>query len=104
MNMRTSYNDVLQALSTGDRNSAVIKGLFDILSNTSMPNLPTRTMGGAFFWNTLAERNGWKLQQNMLTQHARILDSSNRRIAWGGIQAMMRTMDRMVSLLENHRA
>jgi len=47
------------------------------------PNIPTKTLGGTMFWNTLDRRNGWKLQQNMFTQHYRILDPDNVRQAWG---------------------
>jgi hypothetical protein len=47
------------------------------------PNLPTKTLGGKFFWRTLAEKNGWRLQQNVLTGHFRILDNENIRQGWG---------------------
>lgn len=65
----------------------------------SFPNISFPTMGGEVFWNTLAEYNGWKLQQNMITHHARILDSNNIRIAWGTINGMEKAMDRMVKYL-----
>lgn len=69
-----------QAVLTGE-----IKGL---LENASLPNIPTSTMGGRVFWNELAECNGWRLQQNMITHHCRILDPENVRRAWGGDEAM----------------
>ena len=97
------YNDVLQTLSSGDRDSNIVQQLFDTLSKASMPNIPFPTMGGQVFWNTIAECNGWRLQQNMFTQHARILDSSNVRIAWGGIQGMMQTMKRMAEFLDKNK-
>jgi len=38
------------------------------------PNLPTKTLGGSFFWDTIEKRNGWKLQKNIITEHYRILE------------------------------
>lgn len=48
-----------------------------------LPNLPIKTMGGKMFSDTLDRRNGWKLQQNLITGHFRILDQDNMRQAWG---------------------
>lgn len=39
------------------------------------PNLPTRTLGGEIFWETL-------LQQNIFTEHYRIVDPELIRQAW----------------------
>jgi len=64
----------------------------------SMPNIPLKTMGGHVFWTTLAEANGWKLQQNMVTHHARILDDDNTRIAWGTINGMQKAFERFDEL------
>jgi hypothetical protein len=47
------------------------------------PNMPWKTMGGKVFWNTLSERYGWRLQQNVFTEHYRILDPEDIRQAWG---------------------
>lgn len=60
----------------------------------SLPNIPMSTMGGHVFWTTLCEYNGWKLQQNMVTHHCRILNEHDVRIAWGtknGMIAALRT-------------
>jgi uncharacterized protein YxjI len=46
------------------------------------PNLPTKTLGGQVFWQTIESTNGWKLQQNIFTEHYRIIDSQNIRQAW----------------------
>ncbi len=35
------------------------------------------------FWKTIVSYNGWLLQQNIITDHARILDPSGVRRAWG---------------------
>ena len=42
-------------------------------------NLP-ETMGGKIWWRLIREEAGYKIQQNILSQHYRILDSQNRRI------------------------
>ena len=42
------------------------KDIFD--SELSMPNIPTKTMGGNVMWTTLAKVNGLKLQQNQIRQ------------------------------------
>ena len=68
----------------------------------SLPNIPLPTMDKEVFWDNLAEYKGWKLQQNMITRHARIIDSNNIRIAWGTINGMMKVMDRMVACLHKY--
>lgn len=66
----------------------------DILNKElSMPNIPLKTMGGHVLWTTLAEANGWKLQLNMLTHHARILDDDDTRIAWGTINGVTKAFE-----------
>ncbi|WP_039042124.1 hypothetical protein [Sporosarcina sp. ZBG7A] len=47
------------------------------------PNMPTKTLGGQVFWQTIESTSGWKLQQNVVTEHYRILDPQNVRQAWG---------------------
>lgn len=62
----------------------------------SLPNFPWKPVDGGIFWTTLAEYNGWKLQQNMISKSARILDNKGWRIAWGTINGMEKALDRMV--------
>ena len=38
------------------------------------------TLGGKVWWRIVSEMNGYKVQQNILSQHYRILDSKDRRI------------------------
>ena len=71
----------------------IVNGMWDW--KISMPNIPFPTMGGHVFWNTLAEYKGWKLQQNMITQHARILDENDVRRAWGSVQGMKKVLERL---------
>lgn len=48
----------------------------------SFINIPTATMGGKVFWETLKSKNGWKLQKNIFTHHYRIIDPGNIRRDW----------------------
>ena len=63
-------------------------------------NFRMPTMGGKFFWKTLAEKNGWKVQQNVLFKNCRILDSNGWRIAWGGGGALNVFLEQMPVLAD----
>lgn len=64
------------------------KYIFDLLGE--MPNIEMPTMGGHVFWNTVKEDCGYKLQQNVITGHARIIDGADYRVAWGSYSAMIK--------------
>lgn len=87
------YEEILEAFSLGAEVSDDLMKIIE--SESSLPNIPFPTMGGLVFWRNLAEFNGWKFQQNMITQHARILDSNDVRIAWGTVDDMSRIMEKM---------
>lgn len=95
-----SYEEVLKVLSSNSKQAHEFLNILD--AELSLPNIPMPTMGGEVFWNNIAEYNGWKLQQNMITHHARILDADNVRIAWGTFNGMVRAMDRMVKGLHTY--
>lgn len=96
----TDYNRILRILGG---HSSLAEQLLHILdAELSLPNIPMKTMGGEVFWNTIAECNGWKLQQNMIFHNARILDSENVRRAWGTINGMDKAMSRMISWLDSN--
>ncbi|MEH7354911.1 helix-turn-helix domain-containing protein [Neobacillus drentensis] len=40
----------------------------------------TKTLGGRIWWRVLSQKNGFILQQNILSKHFRILDDRNYRI------------------------
>jgi DNA-binding XRE family transcriptional regulator len=40
----------------------------------------TKTLGGRIWWKALSKKNGYILQQNILSKHFRILDEKNYRI------------------------
>ena len=67
-----------------------------------MPNIPFPTFGGPVFWTTLAEFNGYRLQQNQVTHHARILDCNNVRIAWGTLNGMEKALDRLILFAQKY--
>ena len=41
------------------------------------------TMGGRVWWRTVEEAEKWRIQQNIISNHYRALDRSNRRISFG---------------------
>lgn len=88
-------NELLKNVATAPQ---LLHSVKDILNEEiSLPNIPTPTLGGKVFWNTLAEYNGWHLQQNMITMHCRIIDQDNVRRAWG-------TKNGMIKFLETAKA
>lgn len=40
----------------------------------------TKTLGGRVWWRVISQKNGFILQQNILSKHFRILDEQNYRI------------------------
>lgn len=97
-NAMSKYDKVMEVISI-DPDKVI-----DFLNKElSMPNIPTATMGGETFWNNLAEYNGWRLQQNMVTKHARILRPDNVRVAWGTVEGMFKALDRLVEAQKEER-
>lgn len=92
---------LLMLLSVGDDLARELNKI--LKSEINGPNIPFPTMGGKVFWNTLVEVNGWKLQQNMFTHHARILNDKNVRIAWGTIEGMEKAMDQMLHFAQKYQ-
>ena len=46
-------------------------------------NLPIKTLGGREFWGDVVHFHGWRIQQNALTEHFRLIDGDDVRHAWG---------------------
>ena len=86
----SEYEDFLKLLSSQTQQAYSLLQRLD--EELSMPNIPMPIMGSEIFWDNIAEYNGWRLQQNMITQHARILDNNNVRVAWGSLKAMQKAM------------
>lgn len=94
------YSSVLNTLS---KNASSCTELLKILDEElSLPTIKFPTLGGNVFWITLAESNGWKIQQNTITKHARILNDKNVRIAWGTINGMEKALDRMLRFSQKY--
>lgn len=75
-------------LCTVFANSEILSGLFggnpiDIIMALAFegnePIYP-KTMGGKLWWKQIEERDGFKIQQNIISHHYRILDREDRRI------------------------
>jgi hypothetical protein len=63
--------------------------------DSPMPNIETLTMGGEVFWQTIANVDGWKLQENKVFGNCRILDPNNIRKAWGGKKAILAAFEKL---------
>lgn len=84
-------------ITASDSNKLLFLDILD--REISMPNIPMKVMDCEIWWETLARCNGWKLQQNTFTRHARIIEeSTSRRIAWGTINGMIRAIERYKEL------
>ncbi len=63
--------------------------------SSSLPNIKTPTLGGKQVWTDHCWRQGWRIQQNALTGHWRLLDENNVRHAWGTRSACEQALDRL---------
>ena len=77
------------ALKVIANNPEIIANYPELIKDLDMPNIATKTMGGKVWWRDLVSLNGWRIQQNLVTKHCRILDPDDVRRAWGGEDAMM---------------
>lgn len=55
--------------------------------------LPVLDMG--IWWDVIAERDGWKLERHKITGHARILDPNKVRRAWGLLDNLKQSFNKM---------
>ncbi len=60
-------------------------------------NLPLPTLGGKQFWTDHRWWNGWRVQYNSTLDHWRLLDPNSIRKAWGGKQAMLDELNRVIA-------
>lgn len=86
---------LVAALQNIAENPQKLKEIVDMFDDVNLPNINFKTMGGHVFWNNLASYNGWRIQQNTLTHHCRILDPNDVRRAWGGLSAMEKVFMKM---------
>lgn len=70
-----SNSQVLSGLLGGEASDMVLALAFQ----DTKPTFP-RTMGGKVWWRYVESRNGYKIQQNILSQHYRALDAEDGRV------------------------
>jgi DNA-binding XRE family transcriptional regulator len=68
-------SEVLEAAFGG----AAAEMILTLAFQDSEPDYP-QTMGGRIWWKTLEETAKYKVQQNIVSQHYRILDKDDRRL------------------------
>lgn len=68
-------SEILEAAFGGGAAEMIVALAFQ----DSEPNYP-KTMGGKLWWKTLEEIRQYKVQQNIVSQHYRILDRNDRRL------------------------
>lgn len=72
-------------------------------SSKLRPNLQLPTLGGKQFWADWRWREGWRVQENVLTGHHRVLDAQDRRIAWGNWEACLAEFERLAPAIPTGR-
>ena len=58
-------------------------------------NVPLKTTGGTQLWTDHDDRDGYRIQQNALTGHWRLLDTGDVRQAWGTREACQSKLDEL---------
>ena len=79
--------------ATGEVSTAEGKVMEDTVKGW---NLPLPTLGGKQFWTDYRWWHGWKVQYNSTLDHWRLIDPNGIRRAWGGRQAMLDEMNRVM--------
>lgn len=69
---------LLRAARAGDKPAFRLLGKFPFKRSLKM-----KTLGGRQFWGDVAWFRGWRIQQNVLTRHYRLLDPEDYRYASG---------------------
>lgn len=59
-------------------------------------NIKSKTFGGKQFWTDVQFTSGWKIQQNVLTDHYRLLDPKKVRHAWGDYDACQSHLAKLI--------
>lgn len=70
-----SHSSVLQDSFGGELSDMVIAMAFE-----DLPVHYPKTLGGKVWWKTIKVEGNHKIQQNMISQHYRLLDEEDRRI------------------------
>ena len=81
---------------------ASCSGLMTDSAPTTRPNLAIPTLGGKQLWADRRWQEGWRIQENVLTGHHRLLDDNDRRRAWGNLAACLLELEaRAPKVVEN---
>ena len=83
------YIDYLRRLLGGEAASG------EVMVPQALPTVEGKVMDSGFWWDTLAETNGWKLQRNKVTGHGRIIDPGKVRKAWGSVEEMEKSFEKV---------
>lgn len=78
---------VLFAQDTPQENSLFDQGSFTVMPK-KLPKfqIDIKTMGGRQFWGDVQFFHGYRIQQNVLTKHHRLLDPDDVRRTWGTLK------------------
>ncbi len=63
--------------------------------NPARPNLVFPTLGGKQLWADELLFAGYRIQQNVITRHYRLLDPHDRRLGWGTWEHCRATLERL---------
>ena len=74
----------------------------DLAASKPRPNLLFPTWGGKQLWSDWRWRAGWRIQENVLTGHHRVLDPQDRRHAWGSWEACLTEFERLAPAAQEH--
>ena len=67
----------------------------EVMVPQALPTVEGEGMDSGLWWDTLAETNGWKLQRNKVTGHGRIINPQKVRKAWGTVEDMTRSFEKV---------
>ena len=87
------YIDYLRRLLGGEETSG------EVMVPQALPTVEGEVMDSGLWWDTLAETNGWKLQRNKVTGHGRIINPQKVRKAWGRVEDMTESFEKVRSQL-----
>ena len=62
-------------------------------------NFEWKVMDAGVWWDILDEKDGWKLERNIVTGHCRILNPGKIRVAWGEREKMEKAFKKVKSQL-----
>jgi pimeloyl-ACP methyl ester carboxylesterase len=62
-------------------------------------NFEWKVMDAGVWWDVLDEKDGWKLERNIVTGHCRILNPEKVRVAWGSQERMEKAFKKVKSQL-----